>query len=291
MRTTDAAASGPEDAAPPDEATAKAENTAKAAKAAILEGHFAEIQALYARAAGGEVVDAGDVQLSASGLPARVVNAANLARFGRADAGERIEAVKSFFGRFGVPFRWFFGPTSSPDDLPAFMEQAGLTQLSNTPGMALAIATMNDEPATVSGLEVREVADSADFEAWLATCIESFPFDPVVADAWRRVHEPLGFGDASPLHNYIGWLNGRPVAVSAILYGAQTAGIWNVGTMADVRGRGIGRETTLQALRDARARGATLSVLGSSPLGFPVYTRIGFVEVCRIRHFGLPTSG
>ena len=66
------------------------------------------------------------------------------------------------------------------------------------------------------------------------------------------------------------------------------AGIWNVGTRPDVRGRGIGRETTLAALRDARAAGHRLSVLGSSPMGLPVYTRIGFVEVCRIRHFGPP---
>jgi GNAT superfamily N-acetyltransferase len=261
----------------------------RAARAAILEAHFAEIQALYARAAGGEVLDTGDVQLSASGLPARVVNAANLARFG-GDAAERIEAVKAFFGRFRVPFRWFFGPTTTPDDLPAHLYAAGLAQLSNTPGMALDIATMHDEPTTVAGLEVREVGDSADFEAWLQCCIESFPFDPVIADAWRRVHEPLGFGDASPLHNYIGWLDGRAVAVSAILYGRDCAGIWNVGTIADVRGRGIGRETTLQALRDARARGATLSVLGSSPMGLPVYTRIGFEEVCRIRHFGPPAG-
>jgi GNAT superfamily N-acetyltransferase len=255
--------------------------------AAILEDHFAEIQALYARAAGGEVLDAGDVHLSASGLPARVVNAANLARF-RGDARERIEAVKAFFGRFGVPYRWFFGPTSTPDDLPAHLAAAGLDQISNSPGMALEIAAMNDEPPTVPGLEVREVADRRDFEAWLRCCVDSFPFDPVVAGAWRRVHEPLGFGDDSELHNYVAWLDGRAVAVAAVLYGRACAGIWNVGTMADVRGRGIGRETTLSALRDARARSATLAVLGSSPMGLPVYTRIGFAEVCRIRHFGPP---
>jgi len=258
--------------------------------AGVLERHFAEIQALYARAAGGEVREDADVQLSASGLPARVVNAANVAQFrgSEADVTARVEDVKAFFGRFGVPFRWFVGPTSAPANLIEFAEQAGLGKLSDTPGMALDIATMNDEPTTVDGLDVREVADAADFEAWWQTCVDSFPFDPIIADAWRRVHEPLGFGDASPLHNYIGWLAGRPVAVSAILYGRETAGIWNVGTMADVRGRGIGRETTLQALRDARARGATTSVLGSSPMGFPVYTRIGFTEVCRIRHFGPP---
>jgi GNAT superfamily N-acetyltransferase len=152
--------------------------------------------------------------------------------------------------------------------------------------MALDIASMNDEPTKVDRLEVREVADPAEFQAWWEVCRDAFPFDPIVAGAWRAVHEPLGFVDASPLHNYIGWLHGRPVAVAARLDGAETSGIWNVGTLADARGRGIGRETTLAALRDARAAGYTTSVLGSSPMGLPVYTRIGFVEVCRIRHYG-----
>jgi ribosomal protein S18 acetylase RimI-like enzyme len=275
--------SHPEPAAPspaPDDMTA--------ARAGILERHFAEIQALYARAAGGEVLDDSDVQLSASGLPARVVNAANLARFGADSAAERIESAKAFFGRFGVPFRWFFGPTSAPDNLPELMEAAGLVAVSNSPGMALDIAAMRDEPTDVAGLEVREVADSADFEEWLRVCVDSFPFDATVAAAWRAAHEPLGFGDASPLRNYVARLQGRPVAVSALLYGREAAGIWNVGTLADARGRGIGREVTLAALRDARAAGRTVSVLGSSPMGFPVYTRIGFREVCRIRHYGTP---
>jgi GNAT superfamily N-acetyltransferase len=257
-----------------------------AADAGILERHFAEIQALYARAAGGEVRDQGGVQLSASGLPARVVNAANLAQFSDRSADEAIEDVKAFFGRVGVPFRWFVGPTSTPSDLPERLAAADVPQISNTPGMALDIATMRDEPTTVAGLEVREVMDASDFEAWFRVCVESFPFDPVIAKAWRAVHEPLGFGDDTMLHNYIGWLDGRPVAVSALLHGRETAGIWNVGTLADVRGRGIGRETTLAALRDARAAGHRVSVLGSSPMGLPVYTRIGFVEVCRVRHFG-----
>ena len=258
------------------------------ANAAVLERHFAEIQALYARAAGGVVRDDGDVQLSRSGLPARVVNAANLARFTPESAVERIESVNAFFAQLNVPFRWFFGPNSTPAGLPRLLEAAGLIQLSNTPGMALDIAGMRDEPTTVAGLEVREVSNSTDFEAWFRVCVESFPFDDTIAAAWRDVHQPLGFGDQSALRNYVGWLHGRPVAVSALLYGREAAGIWNVGTLPDARGRGIGRETTLAALRDARAAGHATSVLGSSPLGFPVYTRIGFTEVCRIRHFGAP---
>ena len=285
---------GPADAdraAHPDGAAARGAGTPADPgdpRAGILERHFAEIQALYAAAAGGVVRDDGDIRLSGSGLPARVVNAANLARFTEESAAERIAAVRDFFAGLGVPFRWFFGPTSTPSDLPALLEAAGLVAVSNSPGMALDIATMRDEPAAIAGLEVREVADRWDFEAWLRVCVESFPFDATIASTWRAVHEPLGFGDASPLHNYVAWLHGRPVAVSALLYGREAAGIWNVGTLADVRGRGIGRETTLTALRAARSAGAAVSVLGSSPMGLPVYTRIGFVEVCRIRHFGNP---
>ncbi len=264
-------------------------NDATAAdRAGILERHFAEIQALYAEAAGGEVVRSGRVQISASGLRARVLNAVNLAQFSDQDATGEIEQAAAEFARRGVPFRWFAGPTSTPGDLPERLEAAGIGPLSNSPGMALEISRMHDEPTAIAGLEVREVADAADFEAWFRVSVESFPFDPVVGAAWRSAHAPLGYGAASRLHNYVAWLNGRPVAVSALLIGRETAGIWNVGTLADVRGRGIGRETTLAALRDARAANQQLAVLGSSPMGLPVYTRIGFTEVCRIRHFGPP---
>jgi len=257
-------------------------------RAGILERHFAEIQALYAEAAGGEVLRSGGVQISASGLPARVLNAVNVAQFSTENATWEIQRAAAVFERRGVPFRWFAGPTSTPGDLPERLEAAGIGPLTNSPGMALEIARMRDEPTTVAGLEVREVADAADFEAWFRVSVESFPFDPVVGAAWRAAHAPLGYGDASLLHNYVAWLNGRPVDVSALLIGRETAGIWNVGTLADVRGRGVGRETTLAALRDARAAEQRLAVLGSSPMGLPVYTRIGFAEVCRIRHFGPP---
>lgn len=259
-----------------------------AAYAAILEGHFAEIQALYARAAGGEVRNTGGVQLGASGLPTRLLNAANLAHFTDASSADGIEDAKAFFKRFGVPFRWLFGATSTPRDLPERFEAAGFIEISNTSGMALDIATMRDEPTTIPGLDVREVADRSELRAWLEVCRISFPFDPVEAAAWRRAHEPLGWGDDSPLHNYIAWLHGRAVAVSSLLHGRHAAGIHNVGTVAEVRGRGIGRETTLAPLRDAGAAGYAVSVLGASPLGLPVYRRIGFVEICRNRHFGPP---
>ena len=116
-----------------------------------LERNFADIQAHYARGVGGIVRDLADVRMSRSGLPARVVNAVNRARFGdgtRADEG--IAEAKAFFGEVGVPFRWLVGP-SSPPDLAARLTAAGIPKISDTPGMALDIERMNDEPLQLPG--------------------------------------------------------------------------------------------------------------------------------------------
>jgi GNAT superfamily N-acetyltransferase len=255
-----------------------------------LERNFADIQAHYARGVGGTVHDLADVRMSRSGLPARVVNAVNRARFGdatRADDG--IAEARAFFAEAGVPFRWLVGP-SSPPDLAARLSAAGVTKLTDTPGMALEIERMNDEPAQLPGLEVREVGAADELEEWLSVSRASAGFDDVVFDAWARSHRALGWGSRAPLHNFVARLEGRPVGVSALLDMDGVAGIWNVGVLEDVRGQGIGRETTLAALRLARDLGLTVAILGSSPLGVPVYTRIGFLEVCRVRHHGPPIA-
>ena len=251
-----------------------------------LERNFADIQAHYARGVGGVVRDLVDVRLSRSGLPARVVNAVNRARFAdgsRADEG--IAEAKAFFGEAGVPFRWLVGP-SSPPDLATRLTAAGVPRISDTPGMALDIEQMHDEPVRLPGLEVREVAAADELEDWLGVSRASAGFDDVIFGAWAASHRALGWGPDAPLHNFVARLDGRPVGVSALLDMDGVAGIWNVGVLDDVRGRGIGRETTLAALRLARDLGLRTAILGSSPLGFPVYTRIGFVEVCRVRHHG-----
>jgi len=266
------------------------QNLDQASLAAALERGFADLQAQYARGVGGTLRDLGDVRFSATGLPARVVNAVNLAHLTAETTSERIAQAVAFFGTFGVPFRWFVGPTSTPADLPERLEAAGLPALSNTPGMALDIGAMRDDPATVPGLTVREVSTAAELDAWLEACRVAFPFDDPTAAAWRRAHVALGWGEDRPLRNYVARIDDRPVAVSALMLNGEVAGIWNVGTLAEFRGRGIGREATLVALSDARACGYRAAILGSSALGLPVYRRIGFVEVCRVRHFGPPIT-
>ena len=59
----------------------------------------------------------------------------------------------------------------------------------------------------------------------------------------------------------------------------DAVGIFNVATPERRRGRGYGADVTSRALADAFARGAQFGYLQSSPLGEPVYRRLGFEQV------------
>ena len=52
--------------------------------------------------------------------------------------------------------------------------------------------------------------------------------------------------------------------------------IWGIATLPDVRGQGIGRAMTLEACRWARSRGREVVSLYATPMGLPVYSRLGF---------------
>ena len=263
----------------------------EASLAAGLERGFADLQAHYARGVGGKVRELGDIRFSATGLPARVVNAVNLARLTPDSSADRIAEAIAFFGEYGVPFRWFFGPTSAPSDLPDRLEAAGLPAISNTPGMALDIRAMRDR----TGHGARPV----DRRGRVRLQTSRSGWKPA---AWRSrsTTRPRcrGGGRARPLEVAAAGERplaatsrrdraGRPVGVSALMLNGEVAGIWNVGTLAEFRGRGIGREVTLAALREAKSAAIERRFSNSSPLGLPVYRHIAFVEgVAGVRHFG-----
>jgi len=96
------------------------------------------------------------------------------------------------------------------------------------------------------------------------------------------MYSRIGLDDQQPWRHYLGLLNGTPVATTSLFVSAGVAGIYFVFTVPSARRKGIGALMTLAALRDARAQGYRIGVLGASSLGYPVYQRLGFHEYCTI---------
>jgi ribosomal protein S18 acetylase RimI-like enzyme len=85
--------------------------------------------------------------------------------------------------------------------------------------------------------------------------------------------------------SYMAFVRDQPVAVSTLLYRAGVAGIYCVATLKEWRGMGLGAAVTHQPLLEARAKGYRLGTLQSSDMGYKVYQRLGFKEVCRMNEY------
>jgi ribosomal protein S18 acetylase RimI-like enzyme len=112
-----------------------------------------------------------------------------------------------------------------------------------------------------------------------------FEMPPAFAEHLAETVAPMGDVPDSPVRVVVAKLDGVPVSSAMAVTVGALAGVYNVATLPEARGRGLGRATTLAVLHDARARGASMGVLESSEMGFSVYERIGFHHVGDFRLF------
>jgi GNAT superfamily N-acetyltransferase len=160
--------------------------------------------------------------------------------------------------------------------------QLGLSRKGGIPSLVLA-----DNAATVATLEdVLEVRDRAGLDALVHVVASSFGedaamFSPVFSekllsdDRWR---------------GFVAYVDGAPAATSHIVVDDRgTAGIYYVGTVERYRGQGLGEGITAHAVVAGRKLGCVRSSLQASPMGQPIYERMGFRQVAYYRQY-LPTA-
>jgi ribosomal protein S18 acetylase RimI-like enzyme len=84
---------------------------------------------------------------------------------------------------------------------------------------------------------------------------------------------------------YIGYVDGQPVASSALIATDGTAGVWSVGCVPSHRRRGLGEAMTWHAARRGAAMGCDIANLQASEMGKPIYERMGFRTVALYKTF------
>jgi GNAT superfamily N-acetyltransferase len=186
----------------------------------------------------------------------------------------------------GVPWRWWAGPDSDPG-LPGQLLALRAEQTATQPVMAVDLDQLFPaEP--VPGLVIRAVAAS-DLAGWVRAYAPSFGVTPEQLDAVIRLEEQRPDPDGSVIR-FAGWLDGRIVGSAVLSDRFGVAGIYSVTTAAGYRQRGIGAAMTAAALRAGQDRGRRIGTLQASPMGHPVYQRMGFQVVAEYRKFSLPTA-
>jgi GNAT superfamily N-acetyltransferase len=210
-------------------------------------------------------------------------NAIVLAQLDPASADARIADITAHFRQDARSASWHIGPSSTPPELGARLAAHGWAFDGDEPGMAIDLAALPSDIDLPAGFTIESIEDLSSLSAWISTYYSQMPAE------LQRLHQnvlpQLGVGSNLPWRYYLGRLDGKAVATSELFMDAAVAGIQQVVTWPEARGRGIGTAMTLCALRDGRAHGCSLGVLTSSPQGIRIYERMGFRIYCRFSHY------
>lgn len=196
----------------------------------------------------------------------------------RADA--LIAASQDLMRSKGVPGSWHVGPSMRPHDLSERLSAHGFHGVSE-PGMAVDLEALSSVE-TPKGFTVERITSEAQLELYESVLASGFGEGPPEARWVCEMFRRIGPDDLAPWRHYLGRLDGRPVASATLFFASGVAGLYFVCTAPQDRGRGIGAAISRSALVAALDLGFEVAVLGSSPMGYRIYERLGFREVCTV---------
>ena len=197
------------------------------------------------------------------------------------DAGEVVARADAFFARMGRGFTVKVRDEGSDEDLRAAALGAGLETFGGGAPQMLVRQALAAPPA-VEGVELRAVEDAPGVHTFAevngaAYATYGMPTG-VHADLFDRASEVL---DDPCVHLVVAWRGPDPVAAALVYESDDVASLQWVGTVPQERGTGLGALVTAWTTNLAFDRGASLCTLQASPMGEPVYRRLGYETIYR----------
>jgi hypothetical protein len=226
----------------------------------------------------GAELESGDGWLfgAASATDPVISNAAFRTDDGLAPA-ELIERARGFFSPRGRGFSiWARAGIDEDEELISAAERDGFQAVYEMPEMVLDRRV--EAPGTPSGVELRRVDSAEDAERYwqvAAAAYLSNGFPPEVFAHYER-HDGLW---ADRVAAFLASLDGRPAAISMTIVSHGVAGIYWVGCIEEARRHGLGQLMTATAVNAGLDLGVQSASLQASPMGKPVYERMGFETI------------
>ncbi len=242
----------------------------------------------YGRAAGAELEEGPDIVWFTTGVPSPAFNRAFPTQLTPETAGPALARILAASARRQVPMSWWVGPRSAPDDLRSQLEGRGAKLTGSVTGMAVDLARLPDETASIEDFRIEAIHSTAARRQWAQVVGETFDWGPVATNALAEFEVGFDMRLYADKPRYLGFLGGEPVAASALVMGGGVGGIYMVATLPPARGKGIASAMTLFPLLEARRRGAAVAVLQATAMGCSVYRRLGFEDVCRFDTYIVP---
>ena len=131
-------------------------------------------------------------------------------------------------------------------------------------------------PSMPSELQIQEVVDRSVLEQFERTLVDGYPMPDLQPHRWGQFYDERVLGGATRF--WLGFVDGQPVATSAVHVAAGVNNVEMIATLESGRGRGYGAALTWAA---TTANPSLPAILIASDLGRPVYERLGYTALTR----------
>jgi hypothetical protein len=196
-------------------------------------------------------------------------------------ADEVIRRADSWFGERGRGYTLSANdrPGHDDTDLMQAAEAAGLHDLIAPPAMFRRAPL---EPSSLTpGPDLRWVTDRSGMDDFIAVNDAAYAtlgmprgvIGEAITDVDRFTEPHIG--------TVVAYLDGVPSAAAQLLLSHGIAGVYWVGTVESARGKGMGEVVTRAVTNRAFELGAAAVTLQASPMGEPIYARLGYETLYR----------
>lgn len=232
------------------------------------------------------------VVANCSGLPVPLLNLAFGTDYAHDTSDElidnEIESVKTFYKYQSVPWSWWIGPNVIPTDMIQRLKRHNLVCNFRRPVMAASLPLYRR--TYKSDIQVQHATTIDDLAIASTIRRQSFGFPEGVAETYfEQMSENWLSKKRGTL--YLAGLRGEaPSAIGGLITGAGLPGVYMMATLPKRRRYGLGSAILTHILTDASQQGYPFIMLTASPLGYPLYSKFGFVHLFDYLGFGQPNN-
>ena len=178
------------------------------------------------------------------------------------------------YGAVGRPFS-VWTRAHADAQLEAELAELGFHELIALPGMVYADG--DREPvAPPPEVVIRSVVDDAGRAAYADVMAAAYAVYGAPEESTRERFARLASLHGADTQAFVAWKNGSAVAGATLVVAHGVGGVNWVGTLPAEFGHGYGAAVTWAVVQEGLRRGAAFLNLQASPMGAPVYRRMGF---------------
>lgn len=188
------------------------------------------------------------------------------------DVTKSVIDIISDYKEQNVPFLWRIWDYDTPANIAEILLENGGQQIPSTTLMAIDLDFFHPLTEPYPGLTIQRVKNKQDGLKFSICASGAFG---IPANLTNTMAELMAKQDQNTT-NYVGFINGTAIATASIFYHNDIAGIYNIGTLTEYQGKGIGLEMMTTILLKAKLDGYKTAILHSTSAGKRLYEKLGF---------------